>query len=318
MSIDYRPFRNADPPRLVRLWHDCDLGRGAAQGFPCEAFDVYVLAEPYFDRNGLILAVDGPDVIGFVHAGFGANAGGTALATESGVICAVMVRPDYRRQGVGRELVSRAEKYLQSGGARELTAGEAAPRNPFYLGLYGGSESVGFLESDANAAPFFAKLGYRPAERRLLFRRDITQKSEAFDPRLVAIRRKYQLGVLDRPAEAGWWWMTRQGRLDSICFTLVPQAGGAPIASLTCWGMDMHSITWRERTVGFLDLCVDQPERRKGYGKTLLLETMRRLREEMVTHAECAVLETDVAALGLLRSTGFQQVDAGVVYRRES
>lgn len=317
MSIDYRPFRNADPPQVVRLWHDCELGRGAALGFPCEIFDLYVLAEPYFDRNGLILALDGKEAVGFVHAGFGSNAAGTALATETGVISAVMVRPSYRRQGIGRELISRAENYLKNAGARELTAGEAAPRNPFYLGLYGGSESVGFLESDANAAPFFAKLGYRPAERRLLFRRDITQRNDGFDPRLVAIRRKFQLGVLDRPPQAGWWWMTRQGRLDSICFTLVPQAGGEPVAILTCWGMDMHSITWRERTVGFLDLSVNPQERRKGYGKALLLESIRRLREEMVTHVEAAALETDVASLGLLRSIGFQQVDAGVVFRRE-
>src|SRR6185369_13147557 len=108
------------------------------------------------------------EVVGFVHAGFGANASETALATETGVICAVVVRLDYRRKGIGRELVARAERYLRERGAREIFAGESGRRNPFYLGLYGGAESAGLLESDAAAAPFFKSLGYRPVERYIL------------------------------------------------------------------------------------------------------------------------------------------------------
>lgn len=316
MSIEYRSFHNTDPPHILRLWHECELGRGAALGFPSDAFDLYVFAEPYFDKQGLIVAFSGAEMIGFVHAGFGSNPEGSALSREAGVICAVMVRPDFRRRGVGAELVARAENYLRTAGAQELYAGESAPRDPFYLGLYGGGKSVGFLESDVNAAPFLARLGYAPSQRYILFRRNIALKSEAFDPRLVTIRRKVQLAITDQPPNATWWWMTRQGRLDSLCFALVPQAGGAPLATVTCWGMDLHSITWRERTVGLLDFFVVEKERRKGYAKTLLLDVMRRLREEMVTHVEVAAPESNAAAIGLFRSTGFEQVDRGVVYRK--
>lgn len=316
--IDYRAFHNTDPPKLMRLWNQCGLGRGAARGFPCEAFDATILAEPYFDKPGLIVAAEGPEVVGFAHAGFGANAEGTALSRQSGVICMVMVRPDRRKQNIGRELIARAEGYLRGAGAKEIFAGEAFPRNPFYLGLYGGSESAGFLESDANAAPFFAALGYEPAERRLLFRRDISQRNEPFDPRLVAIRRKVQLAITDHPVGASWWWMTREGRLDSICFSLLPAAGGAPLATMTCWGMDLQSQTWRQRTVGLMDFHVPEPERRKGYAKALLLEVVRRLRDELVTHVEVVVSDTDAPALAMIRKIGFEQVDAGIVYRKKS
>lgn len=317
MSIEFRPFHNTDPPKLMRLWNECGLGRGAALGFPCEAFDAVVLAEPYFDKSGLIVACEGADVVGFIHAGFGSNAEGTALSHEAGVISVVLVRPSLRRQGIARRLVARAVDYLRSGGAQEIYAGESAPRNPFYLSLYGWSESVGFLESDVNAAPFFTALGFAAAERRVLFRRDITQRNEPFDPRLVAIRRKVQLAIFDHPPEASWWWMTREGRMDSICFSLIPLTNGDPLARLTCWGMDLHSQTWRQRTVGLMDFYVPERDRRKGYAKALLLEVIRRLRDEMVTHIDVAVRDTDEPALAMVKKLGFEQVDVGVVYLKQ-
>ncbi len=314
--IVYRPFHNTDPPKLIDLWNAADLGRGAAIGFSCDAFDSLVLAEPYFDRRGLIVACDGDDVIGYVHAGFGANDAGSALDYTAGVICIVMVHPRYRRRGIGRELIVRAENYLTSRGAVELFAGEAPPRCPFYLGLYGGAESAGFLESDINAAPFFSKLGYVPASRRLVFRRDITQKSETFDPRFPALRRKVQLEIRDHPPNASWWWMTRQGRLDSLCFVIVPLAGEETLAIVTCWGMDFHSMTWGQRTVGLTDVFVPVAHRRQAFAKVLLLEVIRRMRDELVTHAEIVAPESHPAAGEMCRKLGFQQVDTGVVYQR--
>lgn len=300
-------------------------------GFPCEVLDMLVFAEPYFDKAGLIVAVDvlnegaagGPvqntrlEVpVGFVHAGFASSANGGSLDFANGVICAILVQPDYRRKGIGRELIRRAEEYLRGKGATAISAGEAAPANPFYMGLYGGSESVGFLESDADAGPFLTALGYRPDKRYFLYRRDITQRNDPFDPRLLTIRRKMQLMINDAPTLPTWWWCTRQGRFDTLHFSLVPTSGAAvaPV-SISCWGMDFHSTTRRQRTVGLLDLHVDINERGKGYGKALVLEVIRRLREELVSHLEIAVREDNESARKLFASLGFEPADTGVVYR---
>lgn len=288
-------------------------------GFPCEVLDMLVLAEPYFEKAGLIVACDGKQPVGFAHAGFGSDKREDRLDKSLGVLCVVLVHPDYRRQGIGSELVHRAEEYLVRSGATSLQAGEALPRNPFYMGLYGGSESVGFLESDAAAAPFLTKLGYLPAERYFLYRRDITQRNEPFDARLVPIRRKMQLLIGDAPSQPSWWWSTRQGRFDTLHFSLVPNTGGgdSPVG-LSCWGMDFHSITRRQRTVGMLDLRVTESERRKGYGKAIVIEVIRRLREELVTHLEIAVREDNEPARKLFSGLGFEPADTGIVYRKPS
>ncbi len=314
--IEYRPFRNSDPPQISDLWNFGKLGPGAAREFPNDALDMLVLAEPYFDKRGLILACDGKEVIGFVHAGFGSNETGTGVSTSAGVICAVVVRMDYRMQGIGRKLVSLAEEYLRSRGAVEIYAGESGTRNPFYLGLYGGAESAGFLESDVNAQPFFASLGYQPAERFTLLKRDISEKKDPFDPRMLMVKRTMKFGVLDHPLGATWWWLTRHGRFGSLTFNLIPNAGGPPPAEVTFWEMELHAANRGERTAGITGLTISANERRKGYAKSLLTEVIRRLRDEMVTRCEVTIRDDNVAALNLFKALNFEQFDKGIVYRK--
>ena len=67
---EYRTFRNADPPRVLKLWNDSQLGRGAARPQSVEALETSVFAQHNFDRRGFIIAVDGDEIVGFVHAGF--------------------------------------------------------------------------------------------------------------------------------------------------------------------------------------------------------------------------------------------------------
>ena len=300
--IDYRPFRNTDPPQISDLWNFGKLGPGAAREFPNDALDMLVLAEPYFDKRGLIVACDGKELVGFVHAGFGANDAGTAVSTSAGVICAVVVRMDYRMQGIGRQLVVRAEEYLRSRGSVEIYAGESGTRNPFYLGLYGGAESgPDFIESDVNAArPFFATSGLSARRGRfVLMTRDISEKKDPFDPRMLTVKRTMKFGVLDHPLDATWWWLTRHGRFGSLTFNLIPNSGGAPPAEVTFWEMELHAANRGERTAGITGLTVAANDRRKGYAKALLTEVIRRLRDEVVTRVEVTIREDNTAALNL-------------------
>ncbi|MCA9020394.1 MAG: hypothetical protein KDA74_09650 [Planctomycetaceae bacterium] len=76
---EFRAFHNTDPPQLLKLWHAAGLGRGAAECLSIDAFEVLIFSQPYFDPNGLIVAVEEGEVVGFVLAGFGPNKAGSAL-----------------------------------------------------------------------------------------------------------------------------------------------------------------------------------------------------------------------------------------------
>ncbi|MBT4864814.1 MAG: GNAT family N-acetyltransferase [Planctomycetaceae bacterium] len=316
--IEYRPFHNSDPPAIFAVWKDSGLGRGAVQLASTDPLETMVFAQPYFDRDGLIVACDESRVIGFVHAGFGVVADESRLDRERGVICVVMVHPDYRRRGIGRELIRRAEEYLSSSGATSIQAGAAAPCDPFYFGLYGGSAMAGFLESDPDAAPFFQALGYQPTARHLVYQCDLNDHHVPVSVRLMEIRRKMELRAVAQPDPLTWWWSTRYGRLESLRFLLGPKAGGLAAAGVTVVALDHYLSKWQSQSIGLTDLAVPKAEQRQGFGQALILGVMRRLRDELFTQVECHAPDGNEAAKGLLESCGFKQVDAGSVFQRPS
>lgn len=314
--ITYRTFRNYDPPQMLRLWHECGLGRGAAKGFTCDAFDLLVFSQPQFDPRGLILACEGSRAVGYIHAGFGWSETGSTISHDVGIISMLLVQPGRRGLGIGRDLVAKAEEYLRAEGAKILQAGEYPPLNPFYQGLYGGSQISGFLQSDTAAGPFFQKLGYAPYRKFGITQKDLTQKNEPVDFKLANIRRTMQLVASDKPPCLDPWWVTHVGHFEPVLFVLQPKAGGGPVAQVTCHGLDLFAAAWQRRAVGFSELCVPEAHRGKGYAKLLLLEILRRIRDETVTIAETHVPQDNPAATKLVEWLRFQPVDVGVVYRK--
>jgi GNAT superfamily N-acetyltransferase len=313
--IEYRCFRNSDPPDVLSLWNDSQLGRAAADGVSSDAFEVFVFSQPYFDRKGFILAHEGERLVGFAHAGFGSTADGSSLSHEVGVICAVVVHPEFRRQGVGRELASRAERYLEEAGSREIFAGCSPGRDPFFNGLYGGGSATGFLESDEFASPFLQAIGHEPFQRHAVFQRATDSSRDPMDFRLVLVRRKTQLACGSLPDDVSWWWITTLGRLDSARFRLVPKQGGESTAAVTVVGLDIFTPKWGLQAFGLCNLVVSGG---RDAARVLVLDTCKRLAEERFTLVEAYALESDTESIAVWEATGFQRVDTGVVYRRKS
>ena len=102
----------------------------------------------HFDRHGLIVATRDGLPVGFVHAGFGPNEDGTGLDTSMGTTHLLMMRSGYEDPHLADELLAASEDYLRSQGASVLYVGGIKPLNSFYLGLYGGSEIPGVLQSN--------------------------------------------------------------------------------------------------------------------------------------------------------------------------
>ncbi|QDT95308.1 GNAT family N-acetyltransferase [Gimesia aquarii] len=312
---EFRAFHNADPPQLLRLWHSAGLGRGAAECLNNDAFEVLIFSQPYFDPNGLIVAEDNGEIVGFVLAGFGTNAESSALDYSKGVICAVIVHPNDRRKGIGRELVRRAEEYLRSKGATEITAGASGLLSPFLVGLYGGTRPSGFLLSDPIAGPFFEAIGYEAKGSIRIYQRDLLGQKPKIKFHLVNIRRKMQLMISDDYQAPNWWWLTRMGRLETLHFELVPKSGDAAVASATVVGLDLYIPKWEERVIGLTDVFVKEEIRSQGYGQSLLLEIARRLQDELITKLEWHVEESNIVARHVAEAVGYHQIDTGIVYQ---
>jgi GNAT superfamily N-acetyltransferase len=314
--IQYRSFCNTDPPGLVKVWNDSFTARGAVVLRSATLLEYFLFAKPYFDPEGLIVAVDGDTLVGFALAGFGPNEDGSRLDRTAGVLGTLGVIPSHRKQGIGGELAARAEEYLRRRGAKTLYAGPMAPLNPFTFGLYGGSQSPGFLDSDAAAGPFFERRGYLTQEVKLVFQCPLNKPPVVTDGRFAAHRQRYEITVGPRK-ETTWWQECAFGPLELHDYRLTDKGTGKWAARASLWEMETYSPAWNEHAVGLAELEVTADARRKGLARFLLAQILRHVQEQFFTVAEIQAAEANVAAVNLIRGLGFLQVDRGRRFQRE-
>jgi GNAT superfamily N-acetyltransferase len=314
--IQFRRFTNFDPPRVAQIWNESLSGRGSYVLKMVALLERYYFSKLYFDPGGLILAMDRDVPVGFAHAGFGPNANGTDIDPATGVICAVVVRPTYRRQGFGSELLKRAEDYLAQRGAKSIQAGCFAPRNPFTLGIYGGSESPGVLISDTAAGPFLEKHDYGIVQCRSVLHRPLEKPLTITDPRFANLRRYYEVTVQPRVSLANWWVENTAGPLEPLEIRVEDRHTRAIAGRALLWEMEGYSWRWNVPAAGLFDLVIREDLRRQGLGRFFLAHILRYLQEQYFGVCECHAEYEAPELMGLIKSLDFVPVDEGRVYRK--
>jgi ribosomal protein S18 acetylase RimI-like enzyme len=315
--IQYRQFRNTDPPGLVEIWNDALIGRGAVRLRNSSTLESCTLSKLFFDPAGLIVAEEAGRPVGFVHAGFGSNAEGTALDCRRGTTCMLAVRHAARGHGIGTELLRRSEQYLRGRGARELYGGSMAPLNPYYLGLYGGSELPGFLATDVAAEPFFIRHGYEVSQTTRVLQRRLSVPVKVFDARFVGYRQRFEL-LEDAASRLGSWWQySLFSAAEPRVFSLLDRNSNLYAAQATVWEMEDFSHRWNMPAVGLADWFVRPELQRQGIGKYLLAQVLRKAMEELVEVVELHIPSGNQPAWKVCTALGFEQVDLGRMYQHK-
>jgi ribosomal protein S18 acetylase RimI-like enzyme len=309
--VEYRTFRNTDVPRLVAVWNDSIANRGSPRLANNTLLERYVLAKPIFDPKGLFVAESNGAVVGWAHAAMSLNPFNTQPV---GVNCMMGVRSAHRRQGIGSELLKHCEQYLREKGATVLHAGGHWPNNPFYMGLYGGCESPGFLVSDALAEPFFLKHGYHVDQKIQVLQHTLDQPMKMFDPRFVGLKSRYDLQFGSPRRLLSKWHEYVHGYVDPLQFVLNDKQNGTWVGRTLVWEMEAFSLHWRRPTVGIFDFEINPPYRRAGVGRYFLSLIMKYIQDQFFTLVELHLEETNQFGLEFLRSLDFEHVDTGQVF----
>ncbi|HEX4148717.1 MAG TPA: GNAT family N-acetyltransferase, partial [Pirellulales bacterium] len=275
--ICYRPFRNSDPPHLAEIWRTQPRERALAQPASTEVIELMVLAKPYFDNAGLIVATDDEHPVGFVHAGFGPSDDEQGFCRDLGTTYMVMVRPNYQHQGIGRHLLSQAEQYLRTGGAKVLYGGGIQPLNGFYLGLYGGSELPGVLDTVPRAQRLFEASGYRAIDRVQVWQRGLAGFRPSVDRQQMHFRRRSLFQTAEDPPARTWWDACTYGSFQRVRFELLDRQTKSLLGSLVAWNIEPLGSTWGVHAAGITEFTVDESQRRQGVGTFLLGEALRQL-----------------------------------------
>jgi GNAT superfamily N-acetyltransferase len=314
--IRYLAFLNTDAPALVKLWNSQASRRALTQPMTLILLEECVFGKPYFDRHGFLVAKDDDRLVGFAHAGFAAGAGGLRLNTEAGAVNLVLVAEHPQREAIARGLLEAGESYLIDRGARTLWAGCAQPAHGFYLGLYGGCESPGVLESDADSLALFRNAGYVEVGQHAVLQRRLASFRPPVDRKQVQIRRQYHVESEANPPSASPWEAWTMEPFDRVRYRLFKRGAGEACGSVMTRCREGLSGNLDANVMGLEALQVPSEQRGQGLGAFLLAEALRCAQGNGVALAEVQVAQDNPTALALFKKLGFQQVDRGWVLRK--
>ena len=313
--IEIRCFRNSDPPRLADVWRAADLGPAAMQPMTAALLEASVFSKPYFDRDGLLVANADDRVVGFAHAAFGPNRDRSGIDVAVGTTLLVAVVPHPEQEQIGAALLRGCEDYLRRRGARTIMGGGCAELHGFYLGLYGGSDLPGILDSSAAMQRSFQIAGYEVAERIAVLRRALHGFRPAVNRLQVAIRRSTSLRAIDEPARRTWWEAATTTGIALRRYELLNEAEER-LGSASFWDMQPLSGAWGVAAAGLLDVEIAGPRRRQGLAHYLVAEAMHDLSQEGVSLVETHVVASNAPAMSLFTKLGFETAGHGTLFRK--
>jgi len=314
---NFRTFRNGDAPALAELWNRGCPRSGVARPLTPHEFDAAVVSKPTFDVRGLLVAERDGRLLGFVHAGFGTGALSDPLYSldhKLGTVAMLVVDPSVTDESVEAQLLLHAERYLRASGAEVIYAGGQLPLNPFYWGVYGGSEYAGILPDHDRFIRAVTLAGYEAVSQTVLMEADL-ELPEIRDPRSPLIRRVARVEVIEDPLPENWWEALAIGNFGLRCFQLLAKTDDHELARATTWDMSWFSREDRRLQLGLIAMEVNPDHRRKGYGRHLVAEILRRAREELITVVALQTNATNRPALELYQSLGFQPSSTSTLYR---
>ena len=313
--IQFRHFRNSDPPALCDIWRSQPPTRGLMQPITHSLLEELVFCKPHFDRRGLIVAVNERGPIGFVHAGFGPTGNRATLDRTRGITCLLMVGPE-GSPGTAEDLLAHSEAYLATQDAQDFYGGWIGREAPFYQGLCGGCLSPGILRSDSRQTELYQSAGYKASKCCLVWQRELASFRPVIDREIMKLRRQL---VLCRTPEAppnNWWDACTVGQLDQIRFELLPHGKKRAAAAASFWNVEPLASSWAVHAMGLLELDVENGSQREQLATFLLGEALRELKSYGAAVVE---IQSDVADHGLVaacRRLGFQEVDQGIQFRK--
>jgi ribosomal protein S18 acetylase RimI-like enzyme len=317
-----RPCSNTDAPALVGIWNRALPERNVVKPLSAHEFDALVMGKLGFDHSGLLVAEDDADrrLVGFVHAGFGAaepQGASHRLDSELGAIVMLAIDPAIESLEAERALMDAGVDYLKARGARVIYAGGRHPVNPFYWGLYGGSEFSGILDAHRTFHRAATTKGFEAVGRTAVLELDL-QTDEPRDPKLMLLRRRARVEPTDDAPPDGWWASQAIGLFRPTLFRVLSRDMDQEVeyARAMTWEIASgYGIGDGRPRTGLIDVWVHPMHRRQGFAQFLIHEIARHARDQLSEVLAVQTDESNAPALALYGRIGFQTVDHATLYR---
>lgn len=311
-----RPFRNTDVAGIVSVWNEQLHGLNLASPLSSNEFEVLVLSKPYFDGKDLLVATDQTSgkIVGFVHCGFGPSDPLTFcqdLDVSMGTIAMLCCKPDHELENT---LIRSAINHLKSSGSQVIYAGGRYPLNPFYWGIYGGSEFSGFLQSHQNIHPALLRNSFFETASSVMLEYNLA-KNEPRHLKNTILKRESRLLILEDENPKCKWTTLAIEIFHPMMIYISDKNEVQSIAHSTLWPMSLFGRSAQQSRIGLIDVWVDQEQRRRGFGRLIITEVIK-CAMELSYDILCVQTDaTNEGALKLYESLGFQRTETTHFYR---
>ena len=227
----------------------------------------------------------------------------------------VIVPPHPAENEIGDQLLARCEHYLQESGSTRFLGGGNDVFRGFYLGLYGGSDLPGILDSSPAMQQVFLRAGYQQREKITVLRRPLEGFRVPVNRLHIAIRRRTVMHVIDEPERRTWWEAATTTGVALRRYELRNKTDDV-LGSAAFWDMQPLAQGWGVVAAGLLHVDIEGPRRRQGLAQYLIAEAMHDLSQEGVALIEAHTTDANVPAANLLEKLDFSQSGQGVLFEK--
>lgn len=273
-----------------------------------------------FDPDHYLVAIeeDSDNVLGIIHVGihpeefcytwYGDNWGGGV----QGYVGMIAVHPDYRQQGIGTALWEKGMERLDH---CENIIIDGQCINPYYgnsLGpfqpFWGTTEGVSISPEQRETLTFFTRRGFTPRYAGVTLQLPVEEANldQQADPSATVKILDEEYPALDNPADMRLPYPDAEDYFVTQIIEEDQTAGLLSVYPMT----HLDDNKW-----GIYEFQVHKNYQGKGYGTTLLQETIKELQNREATICETFSLkEVSEEAMSLYQSFGFEQQNEWVIF----
>jgi len=313
-----RSFLNTDTPHLSKLWLDHHKAFHSNSTCSVGVWDQCVLCKPFFDRDGLALAIDDrQQPVGFVHFGFAGHSNGSRVSDSDAIIHKICIAPHPQEDEIAKVLLTHAWESLSVQGATHCTALGSIDRSAFYLGIGEGDNLMGVVAHDVRTQRWLSQSGFHAIRPTECWQLDLSSFRPPMDRTQIGIRRTCTVGrLLDEDSHV-WWISSVLGHCEQVRFNLVLRSPPKVENELMFWFPD-PTVSGLDSSVVRLWLpSVPQGEDARERFIYLMAESFRQLQQERKLSVQTYATADQQVTVTLLQRLGFRSIEHGLIFARD-
>jgi GNAT superfamily N-acetyltransferase len=312
LAIDIRSFCNTDTDAICEIWNSHHAESVDGQLTPV-AFELSVLAKPYFDHRDLQLAIVDGVPKGFVHMAAATNAAQSDVDPARGVLSALCVAPDTQEANIAALLLAKADTWLRERCLTQCFTRPLPPNCPFYLGLGLGDTMMGITSNDQRTYAWLLEAGYEQKIATSFWEVDLGAFQAPVDRLQIQIRRTAHVDrILDEP-QMPWHQACMLGHTEPTGFQLTLRAEGRVVQQLLVWSVAPELAVTIDSIVWLWPIQTPADSASTDQITFLLAEALRQMADERVDFVRTVSDSSDTRVTTILTRLGFRNSLSGVV-----